>query len=319
MLKEVGIESYYVFINTARGAVDRSTPPNLDFNHVILAISLPAEINDASLMMTAMHPKLGRLVFFDPTDELTPFGRVVGALQSNFGVLAMNDGGELIELPKLPSAANAVDRTAQLTLDEKGVLRGDVREIWSGDRASAQRYTMNAASNEMDRIKPIEAMLAESLASFAIEKASVSNARTQDKPFEWKYTIEAAAYAKRAGDLLLVRPRVLGRMGSGFLETKEAREHSIEFERPERHQDVFEITVPNGYEVDELPPAVTVDLGFIAYHSKTEHVQRKLRYTRAFEIKELSVPASSAEKLKQFYRTIEDDERNVAALKRTAP
>ena len=318
MLKEIGIESYYVFINTERGAVDRTTPPNLDFNHVILAIAVPAEINDASLMMTTAHPRLGRLVFFDPTDELTPFGRVIGALQSNFGVLALDKGGELIELPTLPVAANAVERNAQLTLDDKGVLRGDVREIWIGDRASAQRYSMNAATNEIDRIKPIESMLAESLASFAIEKASISNRSSQEKPFEWKYTIEASAYAKRAGDLLLVRPRVLGRMGSGFLETKEAREHRIEFDRPERHQDVFEIALPSGYEVEELPPGINVDLGFIAYRSKTEFAERKLRYTRTLEIKELSVPASSAEKLKRFYRNIEDDERNVAVLKRAA-
>ncbi len=41
MLKEIGVESYYVIINTERGAVTASTPPNLQFNHAILAIALP--------------------------------------------------------------------------------------------------------------------------------------------------------------------------------------------------------------------------------------------------------------------------------------
>ena len=42
MLHEVGIESYYVVINSRRGAVSAATPPYIDvFNHAILAIRLP--------------------------------------------------------------------------------------------------------------------------------------------------------------------------------------------------------------------------------------------------------------------------------------
>jgi hypothetical protein len=68
--------------------------------------------------------------------------------------------------------------------------------------------------------------------------------------------------------------------------------------------------------LDELPPPVDVDEGFAAYHSKTEIVGRVLRYTRTFEIKDLSVPVSKAEQLRDFYRIIATDERNSAVLKR---
>jgi hypothetical protein len=40
-----------------------------------------------------------------------------------------------------------------------------------------------------------------------------------------------------------------------------------------------------------------------------------LRYTRTFEVRDLSVPVSKAGQLKQFYRIIENDERNSAVLK----
>jgi len=74
--------------------------------------------------------------------------------------------------------------------------------------------------------------------------------------------------------------------------------------------------LPPGYQLDELPPPVNVDDGFAAYHSKTEVVGRVLRYTRTFEIKDLSVPVSKAEQLRDFYRIIASDERNSAVLKR---
>ena len=40
-----------------------------------------------------------------------------------------------------------------------------------------------------------------------------------------------------------------------------------------------------------------------------------IRYTRSFEIKQLSVPASNADELKKFNRIIAGDERNVVVLK----
>jgi hypothetical protein len=40
-----------------------------------------------------------------------------------------------------------------------------------------------------------------------------------------------------------------------------------------------------------------------------------LKYTRTFEVKELSVPLSKVEDLKKLYRVIASDERNTAVLK----
>jgi hypothetical protein len=54
---------------------------------------------------------------------------------------------------------------------------------------------------------------------------------------------------------------------------------------------------------------------FASYHSKTEVSGNTLKYTRTFEIKELSVPMSKMDELKKFYRIIASDERNTAVLK----
>jgi transglutaminase-like putative cysteine protease len=318
MLKEIGVESYYVIINTERGSVTATTPPNLDFNHAILAIALPAGVDTATLWARITHPKLGQILFFDPTDELTPLGRLSGALQSNYGMLLTPDGGELLALPQLSADSNGIERTAKMTLDDKGTLRGDVHEVRVGDRASSQRYALRSTTQDTDRIKPVESVAGASFSTFQILKATVANLRVADRPFEWKYTLEAPNYAKTAGDLLLVRPRILGSKTSSMLETKEARQHPVEFEGPERDTDVFEIELPAGFEPDELPPPVNLDAGFASYRSKTEIAGRTLRYTRTFEIKNLSVPVSEAQKLRDFYRVIADDERNSAVLKRVS-
>jgi len=316
MLSQAGIESFYVVINSERGSVTPQVPANVGtFNHVVLAIKLPPNVTDPSLVAIIQHPRLGPLLYFDPTNELTPFGEIGGYLQANYGLLVTTDGGELVELPQQPPAMNSIQRTAKLTLDPTGTLAGEVSETRLGDRASSERWRLRTVTKSADRIKPIEDLLAGSLSLFSITKASIDNLSQTDQPFGFHYTFEARSYAKNAGGLLLVRPRVLGVKSSGILETKEARQFPIEFEGPSRDTDTFEIAIPTGYVVDDLPPPVDADYSFASYHSKTEINENVIHYSRTLEYKELSVPVARADELKKFYRIIAGDERSTVVLK----
>lgn len=316
MLHEIGIDSYFVVINTERGSVGADTPAYSDaFNHAILAIKIPNGVSDPSWVATVQHPTLGKILYFDPTNRYIPFGQIGGYLQSTWGLLVTPSGGELVELPKQPAAMNSIERVGHLTLDASGKLVGEVQETRLGDRAWSQRFTLLTVTKDSDRVKPIENLLSDSLSNFRITKATVLNLTHTDQPFGFKYTFEAERYAKVAGNLLLVRPRVLGRKASGILETREPRQFPIEFPGPVKDTDNLEIAIPAGYEIDDLPPPVDADFSFASYHSKTEAKGNVIRYTRSFEVKELSVPVSQANELKKFYRIIASDERNTAVLK----
>jgi hypothetical protein len=194
-------------------------------------------------------------------------------------------------------------------------LRGEVAETYLGDLAVKQRRRLRSARIDVDVIKPVESRLTNSLADFEITKATVSNRSSLERPLEWRYTLAARAYAKTAGDLLLLRPRVIGVYRDSFLEESEKpRQFPIEFDVPGLYTDVFEIGIPDGYVVQEIPAHVERDLGFISYRSKTEVVGGTVRYTRTYEIREVSVPAAQASALKQLYRDIEADERMSAVL-----
>lgn len=316
MLHEIGVDSYYVVINTRRGGVTPGTPAYVgEFNHAILGIKLPEGVSDSSLVATIQHSRLGKILFFDPTNELTPFGQIGGYLQANYGLLVSSDGGELVELPKQAATMNSITRTGKLALEETGTLKGEVQEIRVGDRAWSERWVLRTVRIDTDRIKPIEALLAGSIADFNITSAKVINLDRTDMPLGFDYSFEARNYAKKASGLLFVRPRVVGSKAQSLMETKEPRKFPIEFEGPAMDTDRFEITLPPGYEVEDLPPPVDADYGFASYHAKTETKGNVVVYTRTFEVKQLSVPVSKAAELKRFYRMIASDERNTAVLK----
>lgn len=318
MLHEIGVDSYYVVINSERGAVSPDTPANVGaFDHAILAIKLPDEVKDASLVATLQSPKLGRMLFFDPTNELTPFGEIGGYLQANYGLLVTPGGGELVQLPTQVSHMSGIRRTGKLSLDASGNIRGDIEETRVGDRASSQRWALRTVSKDSDRVKPIESLLSSSLSNYVITRALIDNLNVTDQPFGFRYSFQARNYAKSAGDLLLLRPRVLGVKTSPILETKETRQYPIEFEGLVSDSDNFEIALPDGYIVDDLPAPSDVDFSFGSYHSRTEAKDNVISYSRTFELRELSVPVSKADELKKFYRIIANDERSTAVLKPT--
>jgi hypothetical protein len=275
-------------------------------------------VKDSSLQAVYQHPTLGRILIFDPTSELTPLGLISGHLQSNYGLLVTPTGGDLILLPQLSPASSGTHRGAKLKLTSDGTLSGDVIEIRRGDSANYQRYLMRSVTKDADRIKPIESVLSHSLGNFQIAHATVGNLTAHDQPLQFKYSFASGAFAKRAGDLFLVRPRVLGNLSWDILEKKEPRKYPVEFSGPLRDVDDYEIELPAGYEVDDLPPPTDAEYSFAAYHSKTEVKGNVLLYTRTFEIKELSVPVDKLDQLKTLYRTIGGDERNTAVLKAKA-
>ena len=315
MLREIGVESFHVVINDQRGSVTPGSPAHNAFNHVILAIKLPDDVNDPALIAVARHPRLGRILFFDPTDEMTPLGQIQGQLQANYGLFVLPEGGELVQLPQEPSAASGIHREGKLTIDFLGNLTGDVVETRFGDRASTERWRLREVQKNSDQIKPFESFLAGSLSGFKIVKASMTNLQSPDLPFILNYTFQTPSYAKKAGNMLLVRPRVLGNKGSTILESKDPRKFPIEFDGPYQDTDNFEIALPPGYEVDELPPPANLELSFASYYSKTETAGRTIHYTRSIVVKELTVPVEKVDELKKFYRAIAADERSTAILK----
>ncbi|MGB9205397.1 MAG: transglutaminase domain-containing protein, partial [Terriglobales bacterium] len=317
MLREIGIDSFYVVINTERGAVSPTSQPQVAaFNHAVIAIKLPDDVKDNSLYAVMFHPQLGRLLFFDPTNELTPLGEIGGYLQANYGLVVGGDGGQLLELPTQPTDANGIHRTAKLTLASNGTLEGNFTEVRIGDRAAQQRATLRSVTSDADRVKPVEQLLSHAFSTFQITHASVDNLSSLNEPFGYRYSVVAPGYAKAAGELLLVRARVVGSKASTLLDTKEPRRFPVVFDSLVKDTDSFEIAIPPAFAVDDLPASVDADYSFASYHSKTDFTGGVLRYTRTFELKTTIVPLDKMEDLKNFYRLVNSDERSTAVLRR---
>jgi hypothetical protein len=81
--------------------------------------------------------------------------------------------------------------------------------------------------------------------------------------------------------------------------------------------DSFDIQLPDGYTVDELPDPVKDDVGFASYQSSTVLNGRTIHYTRTFTVRQVELPADKYAELQHFMSVIAADEDSRVVLKRT--
>jgi len=317
LLSEVGVNSYYLYVNTERGVVDESFPTALSFDHVILAIRMPDEVDLAGENLPAVvtHPRLGRLLLFDPTDNFTPFGWLPTVEQKSIGLLVSEEEKTLLPVPLLPPAANRVVRKGTFTIAADASLSGEVEETRLGAHASMLRATLAPLSREeRDR------MLEEYVGGFILG-ATVSNIRLEglqgsDSVLMLRYKVTTERYLQRSGDLLMFRPRFLGTKADTLTSD---RKLAYEFDQAASEEDIIDIRLPAEYEVDDMPAQIAAKQRFASYQSAFTVNGDSLRYARRFEVTDIHVPPAEFSGLRALFQDITQDERATVVLRRRAP
>lgn len=312
MLQEAGVRSQYFLITTYRGAVNPTTASPW-FNHAIIAIELPAGEIPASYEAVVTAKTGLRYLLFDPTDTYTPVGKLRGELQDSYGLLVTETGGELIHTPLLRPASNLLSRQGHFTIDADGTLSGELLEERTGDHAMIERLYM-AHANDQERMQRLERRLNHSLKGFSLRELQIQQPTDLQEKLKLSVKLTAPLYGQVRGPLLLVRPRVVGEKSFGI--EHKPRHYSLEMGAPAHEVDRFELDVPPGYQVDDLPDGQNVDFGFASYHSKYESQGSKIQYWREYDQKDVSVPAGKIEDVRKLESLIGADEQSVVILKR---
>jgi transglutaminase-like putative cysteine protease len=312
MLNSVGVHATYVLVDTRRGFVDTDVP-SIDGNHAIAAIEVPEGYHDARLKTIAKARNGQRFLIFDPTNQYVPLGLLPTYLQGSIGTLVNGANSQAIELPVVPSDGDVTERFARLQLDANGTLQGSVTETRMGASSSRERNYF-AENAEKERREYVERRLRQDFSEFQLKGESAENVQNLEEQFVVKYEISAPEYAKKAGSLLLVRPRVLGSDADALNE--KPRKYPIDLRVVATRRDTFDVSVPPGFAIDELPDPTKVDVGFATYSSEVKADKDVLRYSRELVVKELVLKPDQYDNLKKLEAAITTDENRSAVLKR---
>jgi hypothetical protein len=313
MLHAIGVDSYYVLVGVDRGTVDRAFPSAGSFDHAVIAIHLPDDVNDPSLRSVVKHPQLGRLLIFDPTNTSTPFGDVPDYLQQTTVLLVTPSGGDALELPMRPADENKRAITAKLAIDAAGTLSGDVRIVLSGTEAAHYRGAARGKT-AAERREAVQSGINRDLAEHTIDAFDVDGIDATEGDVTVHYRLTARSFAKKAGTLLLVRPRVVGRAVDSILDLK-TRAYGYDTGGPSVDTSQIDVALPAGYAIDELPAAVDVHHDGLTYKSASTIDNDTLHYRREYRVERFIVPVEELAQWNGAFSKILADERASAVLK----
>jgi hypothetical protein len=312
MLSSVGIHSALMLVDTSRGVIDPDAP-SIWANHMIGAIGIP-DGYESPKMRSVVTAKTGkRYLIFDPTWDQTPFGQLEDNLQGSYGVLLEGPSSQVIQLPVLSPELNHVSRTAKFQLDADGTLQGRVTEKRFGDLSERTRYVLLREDAKKQQ-EFFNNKAGQDFASASVTDVTSQDADALNKDVTTSFHISATHFGTNAGPLMMVRPRVLGKLDLPI--DHERRKVGIDLEETMQANDDFDIEIPAGYAVDELPDPVKLDVGFASYESSTVMKGNTLHYTRSYTIRQVWLPPEKYSALQKLAGLISDDEQGQAVLKR---
>ena len=316
MLQVAGIHAYYMPVDHRRGVVDPKNPSLLG-DHMITAIEIPADVNDARLKAVVKAADGKRYLIFDPTDERTPVGNLPSNEQGSYGTLAAGAASQVIAIPVLGPDANGIERKGEFKLSADGTLSGTVEDAHSGPEGGDLRMMLKY-TDDREQKQYFEKRVARDVPGVVVDSLKIVEPKALDEPLEFHYKLTASQYAHTAGPLLLVRPRVVGT--DSLPCNDKPRTVPIELDATGHWHDSYDIELPDGYAVDDMPDPVNLDTEFASYHSKVSVPEsgkgRVLHYERDYKVSQVELPAEKAKEFRHLEGVIGSDEKSTVVLKK---
>lgn len=296
MLSTLNIQSYLVLIFAGDPTYVREewASPNW-FNHCIIAVKVSDETVVPSVMT---HPKLGRLLIFDATDEITPVGDLPDHEQGSFALIAAGDDGVLLRMPTTPPEANSLDRNTNVILAADGSISATVSERSKGQTAADERRLFRGRSRP-EYMGVIEKWITRSANGAKLTKVEPVDSRVEGL-FALDVEFTAFGYGQVMQDRLLVfRPAIVVRQGSITL-TEAKRWYPIVLQA-EAYNETVNVKLPAGFVVDEMPDAIKLDSSFGTFSAKYEVKDGNLVFTRSLVQRAATIPVEDYAKVKKFF------------------
>jgi len=296
MLAAVGIQARLALVYSGDPDYVRPEWPSpQQFNHAIVAVSVPADERGASVMDSA----LGRLLIFDPTDEFTPPGALPLHEQGGHALVVDGSNGVLVRLPLAPETDHAVTRTVEGEMSANGSLAASIVERATGDRAAERRAT-SAALDASQYRNLIERRVAAAVqGGRVLELAPQTDSGTG---IERRMKIAADRFAQPMNTLLLIKvPFDLG--DPADVPSRASRRTPIQVE-PRVVEETVRISLPREMRIDEVPPDAAIETPFGRYSLRYSVENDVLIARRAVMVRKATVPAAEAAALHGFYERI---------------
>ncbi len=288
MLKELGIDAYYVLVKT-NSYFDMEIVPSTYFNHVIAGVDID-----------------GQMHYFDLTTDNYPY-TVTNEGDSYAWALTIRDGDEkLFRLPNdyIDTQKNLMEFDIKSQLNKDYSIDLEVDVLYRGIQAGYLRESLKSLpKNEMENV--ILEMIGEELYSnIKLKEYSFSNIDDISEPLKGHYSLHSDKYSDHVLDIHFMNVPFLNAVWNSVAFSSDSRQNTLDLNAitdvaPTKETLTF--SFPSNQKLYKLPEDVKLDNEYFTYELKFSKVGKDLKVEKTQIFKKQRVPVSEYEMFKKEY------------------
>ncbi len=213
----------------------------------------PTRVSTDQLNYVVAHLKLDdKVILLDATEKNCPVGLLPIRTQNGKGRLISKSWNWV----NLETGVKALENNNfRLNLTPDGTFSGKARLSNSGYEAYNLRGRLDDFSNEEEYIEELE----KENSGLEIEEYKIINRNEINKPINLDISIKLTDQADVTGDLISFCPLLIEKLDESPFKIEE-RKYPVDFAYPRNSTDMVMIQIPEGYEIESFPQAVSIGL-----------------------------------------------------------
>lgn len=293
MLEKAGFEVDMVLLSTRdHGFIRKPYPMSRQLNYVVCRLL----VGD-------------KFVFLDATEKYIPIDFLPERCLNGEGLLVSNKNTGWVSLAPKAKAKSTI--TAELALNEDAELNGTITYLKDGYDAIATRKQILSKGQD-EYVKDFSKRK-----SWSVENSSFENTETFDKALKEHHSISLNDHATSGGDVVYINPFIESQFVENPFKT-EKREYPVDYGSPQDKTYMCKITLPENYEVDELPQSKVVALPGNAarFLYNVSQLGNTINITSSFQINKALFIQDEYPNIREFYNIVVAKQAEQIVLKR---
>ncbi len=251
--------------------------------------------------VTAIVASDGSIKFHDPGTQYCPYGSLAWEKEAVTALLYGKKDWRFVETSVSEAERNNEDKKLFIKPFADGRVEVQMESKMTGLRALELRSEMTGLTREQQRNRVL-ASAKDHLPTATINESSVmiSDALNTMNTVDSSYKFTLPQSATPTETRLLLRPALLTRRDECFLSAT-ARTNSLYFHHPWSETERHIIETPDGYEIEQLPETVDIDIGAARYRASFTRDGNRILYERKLLVNAITFTASQYTTVKAFF------------------
>jgi hypothetical protein len=300
LLRAVEIEAFPAMLSTkGHRSVLANMPKVKQFDHVVTAV-----------------PSGDHYVWLDPACRNCRFGELPYEDQGASALVVGPDGGELTVTPETEQGENQTYARWEVTLNSDGSAAGKVTIEATGQEDLAFRASLTELKPQRRR-KALAGFLSTWFTDPYLLGTEFRNFEDKDSSILVQADFEAGRFGVERDDRLFLPVDLNTQDYLNLMFPHPQRRFPVIFDYRFVNLDELVVRLPQGFQVEHLPPTMLLDDDFGSFQSTYEMEGDKIAHKRTFVRKELFIPVTEYVRLKDFYdqAAAADDQRVILRRK----